>query len=185
MCEHNFLGSGYVSPVLNYPNTDSLPFSSWPNGAHPSGLAQLYGRREVCSLPWTSSSSCTSPPQSLSFSGFSQPFITNSAAVNGQGKGESCKYYVQDANPKAELPDKHTTAFACVHGITPTASSSKCEFPDLDKRLQTVAQSGVNLNSHAIIDGTEQLAHSTVQAHPTSSSQNTNAAFTDGTQLLL
>ncbi|MCJ8732622.1 hypothetical protein PDJAM_G00213530 [Pangasius djambal] len=181
MCEHNFLSSGYVSPMLNYPTADSLPFSNWPNGAHPSGLAQLYGRREVCSLPWTSPSSCTSPPQSLAFSGYSQPFITNSVAVNGHSKGDSCKYYVQDANPKAGLPDKHTTGFTGEHGITATASFSKCDFSDLDKRLQnTVAQTGVNTNSHSIIDGTEQLAHSTAPVQPTSSSQNTSAAFTDG-----
>ncbi|XP_027020564.1 homeobox protein Hox-D12a [Tachysurus fulvidraco] len=181
MCDHNFLSSGYVSPVLNYPNADSLPFSNWPNGAHPSGLAQLYGRREVCSFPWTSPSTCTNPPQSLAFSGYSQPFITNSVAVNGPSKGDSCKYYVQDANPKAELPDKHLTAFTGEHGITTTASFSKCDFADMDKRLQnTVAQVGVNSNSHAIIDGTEQLAHSTVHAHHRSSSQNTSAALTDG-----
>ncbi|MCI4378507.1 hypothetical protein PGIGA_G00216790 [Pangasianodon gigas] len=181
MCEHNFLSSGYVSPMLNYPTADSLPFSNWPNGAHPSGLAQLYGRREVCSLPWTSPSSCTSPPQSLAFSGYSQPFITNSVAVTGHSKGDSCKYYDQDANPKAGLADKHTTAFTGEHGITTTASFSKCDFSDLDKRLQnTVAQTGVNSNSHSIIDDTEQLAHSTAPVQPTSSSQNTSAAFTDG-----
>lgn len=186
MCEHNFLSSGYVSPMLNYTATESLPFSNWPNGAHPSGLAQLYGRREVCSLPWTSPSSCTSSPQSLAFSGYSQPFITNSVAVTSHSKGDACKYYVQDANPKAELPDKHTTAFTGEHGITPTVSFSKCDFPNLDKRLQNmVAQAGVNSNNHAIIDGTEQLTHSTVPVQPTSSSENTSAAFTDGTHLLL
>lgn len=185
MCEHNFLSSGYVSPMLNYPAADTLPFSSWPNGAHPSGLAQLYGRREVCSLPWTSPNSCTSSPQSLAFN-YSQPFITNSVAVTGHSKGDSCKYYVQDANPKAELPDKHTTAFTGEHGITGTGSFSKCDFSDLDKRLQnTMAQTGVNSNSHAIINGTEQLAHSTAPVQPTSSSQNTSAAFTNGMQLLL
>lgn len=186
MCDHNFLSSGYVSPVLNYPNADSLPFANWPNGAHPSGLAQLYGRREVCSFPWTSPSTCTNPPQSLAFSGHSQSFITDSVAVNGHSKQDSCKYYVQDANPKAELPDKHLTAFTGEHGITATASFSKCNFSDMDKRLQnTVAQAGVNSNSHAIIDGTEQLAHSTVHAHHRSSSQNTSSALTDGTKLLL
>ncbi|XP_053536561.1 homeobox protein Hox-D12a isoform X1 [Ictalurus punctatus] len=176
MCEHNFLSSGYVSPMLNYPTADSLTFSNWPNGAHPSGLAQLYSRREVCSLPWTSPSSCTNPPQSLAFSGYSQPFITNSVAVTGHSKGGSCKYHVQDANHKSELPDKHTTAFTGEHGITATASFSKCDFSDLDKRLQnTVAQAGVNSNNHAIIDGTVQLAQSTVPVQPTSSSQNTSA----------
>lgn len=170
--------------MLNYPTAESLPFSNWPNGAHPSGLAQLYSRREVCSLPWTSPSSCTSSPQSLALSGYSQPFITNAVAVTGHSKGNSCKYYVQDANPKAELQDKHTAAFTGEHGITPTVSFSKCDFSDMDKRLQnTVAQDGVNSNNHAIIDGTEQLTQSSVPVLPTSSSQNTSAAFTDGTHL--
>lgn len=186
MCEHNFLSSGYVSPMLNYHTADSLPFSNWSNGAHPSGLAQLYGRREVCSIPWTSPSSCTGPPQSLAFSGFSQPFIANSVAVNGHNKGDACNYYVQDENPKAELPDKHTTALIGEHGITTTANLIKSDFSDLDKRLQnTVTQAGVNSNNHAISDGTEQLTHSNVPVQRTSSSHNTSAAFTDGTHQIL
>ncbi|KAF7709576.1 homeobox protein Hox-D12a [Silurus meridionalis] len=174
MCEHNFLSAGYVSSTLNYPTSDSLHFSNWPNGAHPSGLAPLYGRREVCSLPWTSPSSCPSPSQSFGFSGFSQPFITNSLAASGHRKGDSCKYDVQDANLKAHLPDKHTTAFTGEHGITTTVSFSKCEFSDLDKRLQNTVTQAERVN------GSEQLAHPTAPAQPTPSSQNPSTALTDG-----
>ncbi|XP_036422698.1 homeobox protein Hox-D12a [Colossoma macropomum] len=189
MCEPNLFSSGYVGPLLNFPSPDSLRFSNLRgNGAHHSALPHIYGRREVCSLPWTSPSSCTSPPQSRAFSGYSQPFLTNSVPVTTSTQnhskgplGDSSKYYFEDANHKAEVPDKETTAFAREHGLTAPADSSKYEFSGLDRRLQiTVAQAELNSSDQAIADDTKQSAHTTVPVQGFSSAQNTRAAFSDG-----
>ncbi|KAI4893477.1 hypothetical protein NFI96_012870, partial [Prochilodus magdalenae] len=189
MCEPNFFGSGYVGPLLNFPSPDSLHFSNLRgNGAHHSALPHIYGRREVCSLPWTSPSSCTSSPQSRAFSGYSQPFLSNSVPVtsstpnhNKGPLGDSSKYYFQDENRKTEGPDKETTTFAREHGLSAHASSSKYEFLGAEKRLQiTVAQAEMNSAEQAIADGIKQSAHTIVPVQGSSSAQNTRAAFSDG-----
>ncbi|XP_072541211.1 homeobox protein Hox-D12a [Salminus brasiliensis] len=181
MCESNLFSSGYVSPLLNFPSPDSLHFSNLRgNGAHHSALSHIYGRREVCSLPWTSPSSCTSPSQSRAFSGYSQPFL-NSVPVTTSNHskgplGDSSKCYFQDANHKAEVLDNETTAFARDHGLTAPASSSKYECSGLQIM---VAQAEVNTDQ-AITNATKQSAHTTVSGRASSSAQNTRAAFSDG-----
>ncbi|KAK1789554.1 hypothetical protein P4O66_014908, partial [Electrophorus voltai] len=189
MCEHNLLSSGYVSPLLNFPSPDALHFSNLRgNGAQHSGLPQIYGRREVCSLPWTSRSSCTTPPQTRAFSDNSQRFLTNPVTVTTSTQnhsksplGDFSKCYFQDANHKPEVPDSQMTAFVGEHGITVPAGSTKYEVSGLDRRLQNmVTQAEVNSNSQAITDGIKESVHAIVPVQTSSISQNTRTAFSDG-----
>ncbi|XP_062862485.1 homeobox protein Hox-D12a [Trichomycterus rosablanca] len=178
MCEHSLLRTGYASSLLNYPSAESLHFSNLrPNGAHPSGLTQLYDRREVCSHSRDCPSSGTILPQSLAFSGYSQPFL-NSVAVNGHYNGslESCsKYYVQYANPNEVLSERQTTAFLSEHGIKIT---SKCKFSNYGRQMQnTLAQVEGDSSDRVITSGIEQPVH---PVQPSSILQNTGAVFSDG-----
>lgn len=192
MCEPSLFSTSYVSPVLNFPSTESLHFSNLRgNGAHHSPLPHIYGRREVCSLPWTSPSACTSPPQSHTICGYSQPFITNSVPVttthnhSKASLGHSSKYYFQDANHRA-YPDRETTAFISESGITASTSSSKYDFSGLDRGLQiTVAYADVNSTDQAAGDGIKQSAHTNVPVQVSSSAQSSRAVFSDGMQRFL
>ncbi|XP_007258058.2 homeobox protein Hox-D12a [Astyanax mexicanus] len=183
MCESNLFSSGFVRPLLNFSSPETLPFSNFRgNGAHHSALPHIYGRREVCSLPWTSQSSCTSPSQSRAFSGYSQPFLSSMPVTTSSHNhskcplGDSSKYYFQDANHKVDVLDKGTTAFAGEHGLTDPDSSNTLEFPGLDRGLQIT----VNFTDHTKADGIKQSAHMSVSGQASSSAQNTRAAFTDG-----
>ncbi|KAM9344196.1 homeobox protein Hox-D12a [Pholidichthys leucotaenia] len=113
MCERTPLNPGYVGSLLNFAPPESLYFSNLRgNGAHIPGLHQLpYNRRDVCALPWSSSSSCASgaagPPPSRAFGGYCPPFLSNSASVNANASkahpGESARCF-QDADQKSEEP---------------------------------------------------------------------------------
>ncbi|XP_066497394.1 homeobox protein Hox-D12a [Hoplias malabaricus] len=186
MCEPNLFSPGYVGPLLNFPSSDSLHFSNLrSNGPHHCALPHIYGRRDVCSLPWSSPSACTSSPQSRAFSGYSQPFVTNSVPgttnAHGHSKsplGDSGKYYFQDSNHKAEEADKHTTAFPGDHGLAADASSHKYEFSGLDRRFQTtLPPAEVNSADQAVAADTKQSATAAVPGQDSSSDHNSRAAF--------
>ncbi|KAM4608540.1 homeobox protein Hox-D12a isoform 2-T2 [Polymixia lowei] len=173
MCERNPLNAGYVGSLLNFSPPESLYFSNLRgNGAHIPTLHQIsYNRRDVCTLPWTSSSSCASTPQSRAFGGYPPPFLSNSVSVNtnviSHAKGhldESSRYCFHDTNHKLEESGKQTQAFASEHGATGTRSS-KYEYSSLDGRSQGSAnQLDPNSTSHAIVTGTNQTQNSVQQS---------------------
>ncbi|XP_030643069.1 homeobox protein Hox-D12a [Chanos chanos] len=181
MCERNLLSSGYVGPLLNFPSPDSLYFSNLRgNGAHLSGLPQIsYGRREVCSLPWTSPGACTTSAQSRAFSSYPQPFLTNSVPLNtnsyNHNKGpleESKKYHFQDTNHNAEEPRGQEASYVGDYGTTSSANSNKYEFSNLERRLQSTAvHAELSATTQAVNDYVNKPPHSgvPVQFSPTQS----------------
>nr|AEE90211.1 Homeobox D12b [Anguilla anguilla] len=170
MCEHNILNSGYVGSLLNFPSPDSFYFSNIrSNGGQVAGLPPIsYSRRDVCSFPWTSSSSCTSPPQSRAFSGYSQPFITNSthqctSPNNHKGQREdSSKYYFQDTNLKPEESEMQTSPFAGDCGITYSVASLKHGISNLERLSQNAGHAELNSSTQAITEGIKQSVNSNV-----------------------
>ncbi|XP_059417113.1 homeobox protein Hox-D12a-like [Carassius carassius] len=187
MCEHNLLSSGYVAPLLNFHSPDSLYLQNLRGtGVHISGLPQMsYGRREVCSLPWTSPSSCTTPAQSRAYSGNSQPFFSSSAAVsaslNTHKKGsleESGRYYFQDVSHKSEEPGRPNAAYASDQRITGSASN---DVSNSERRQQSrVAQNELNFSDQPVTDGSKQSVGSNAQFQPSLNSQTIRSAFSDG-----
>ncbi|KAG9349492.1 hypothetical protein JZ751_027937 [Albula glossodonta] len=170
MCEHNLLSSGYVSSLLNFPSSDSFYFPNLRgNGGRLSGVPPIsYSRREVCSLPWTSSSSCTSPQQGRTFSGYSQPFHTNTipqikCPSNHKGlMEESSKYYFQDTNLKPEEPVRQTPFFESELGITSSVNSLKNELSILERNSQNTTQAELNSSAQAIGEGIKNSVNSNV-----------------------
>ncbi|XP_034042492.1 homeobox protein Hox-D12a [Thalassophryne amazonica] len=147
MCER----SSYVGSLLNFATPDSLYFSNLRgNGAHLPALHHLpYNRRDVCTLPWNSSSSCTSPPatppQSRAFGGYCPPFLSNSVSINppsGRVKVhlEELAPCFQGAIRKTEESGRQDEVYAGDHGDR--------GYSLLDSRLQGSA-SQLDLDSAA------------------------------------
>lgn len=126
MCERTPLNPGYVGSLLNLAAPDSLYFSNLRgNGAHIPGLHQIpYNRRDVCTFPWTSSSSCTSgaaaapPGQSRAFGGYCPPFLSNSVSVSTSAKAQG----FQDLNHKREEPGRADESYVAERGYAQLSS---------------------------------------------------------------
>jgi len=147
MCERNSLNPGYVGSLLNFTSPESLYFSNLRgNGAHIPGLHQLpYNRRDVCTLPWTSSSACTSgpavPPQGRAFGGYCPPFLSNPVSLNTNSSSGHAKAHLEESarcfqvtNHKTEESARRDEVYAAEHGAT-----SDRGYSDLDSRSHSSA----------------------------------------------
>ncbi|XP_029968265.1 homeobox protein Hox-D12a [Salarias fasciatus] len=177
MCERNPLNPGYVGSLLNFAPPESLYFSNLRgNGAHIPGLHQLpYNRREVCTLPWTSSSSCASgpaaPPQSRAFGGYCPPFLSNSVSINTNSSGGHVKAHLeetarcfQDTSHKTEEAGRQEEVYAGEHGIR--------GYSDLESRSQGSAQLDPDSAGSLSVNGSKQ-EHNSIHAPPSDTCSRT------------
>ncbi|XP_034550522.1 homeobox protein Hox-D12a [Notolabrus celidotus] len=161
MCERNPLNPSYVGSLLNFAPPESLYFSNLRgNGAHLPGLHQLpYNRREVCTLPWTSPSSCATgspvppqppptPAQSRAFGGYCPPFLSNSLSINSNLNSGHVKAHLEESarcfqgtNHKTEEAGRQGDVYAVEHG-----AASERGFSDLERRTQLDLDSAGSLN---------------------------------------
>lgn len=186
MCERNPLNPGYVGSLLNFAPPESLYFSNLRgNGAHIPGLHQLpYNRREVCTLPWTSSSSCTSgpaaPPQSRAFGGYCPPFLSNSVSINSNSSGEHIKAHLegsarcfQSTSQKTEQSGRPDEVYAGEHG-----PANDRGYSDLDSRSHgSAAQLDPDSAGPLHVNGTKQEQN---PGHPSSSHTCTRTTYAEG-----
>ncbi|XP_006000659.1 homeobox protein Hox-D12a [Latimeria chalumnae] len=168
MCERNLLNSGYVSSLLNFHSPDSFYFPSLRgNGTQLAGLPQIsYPRRDMCSLPWTPSSSCASPPQSRAFSGYSQAYLTSSVPINisssnnnKESLDESNKYYFQDTNSKSDERYREHQSFVTDPGIlnAVNANTAKYDYSNMERQLHGPSVHFVlNSCTSAVSEGVKQ-----------------------------
>ncbi|XP_058473518.1 homeobox protein Hox-D12a [Solea solea] len=187
MCERNPLNPGYVGSLLNFAPPDSLYFSNLRgNGAHIPGLHQIpYNRREVCTLPWTSSNSCTSrptpappAPQSRAFGGYCPPFLSNSVSVNSSSSSGHIRAHVeeparcfQDAETKAEAPGRPDEVYAGEHGSISDGGYSNLHSRSHGSAAQTDPESAGPLH----VNGTKQ-EHNPLQPPPSNTCSRTSYA---------
>ncbi|XP_029980958.1 homeobox protein Hox-D12a [Sphaeramia orbicularis] len=190
MCERNPLNPGYVGSLLNFAPPESLYFPNLRgNGAHIPGLHQIpYNRREVCTLPWTSSSSCTSgpaaapppPPQSSrAFGGYCPPFLSNSVSVNTNSSGGHAKAHLeesarcfQDTNHKREESGRQDEVYAGEHG-----AAGDRGYSDLNRSHGSAAQLGPDSAGPLNVNGTKQEQNLN---HPSSSNTCSRTTFAEG-----
>lgn len=180
MCERNPLNPGYVGSLLNFAPPESLYFSNLRgNGAHIPGLHQIpYNRREVCTLPWTSSSSCTpgpaAPPQNRAFGGYCPPFLSNSVSINTNSSGGHVKAHLeesprcfQDSNHKTEETGRQDEVYASDRG-----------YSDLDSRSHaSAAQVDADSTDPLNVNGTKQEQN---PLHPPPSHTCSRTTFVEG-----
>ncbi|XP_023657536.1 homeobox protein Hox-D12a [Paramormyrops kingsleyae] len=190
MCDRNFLSSGFVGSLLNFSTQDFYFPNLRSNGVQSSELNHIsYGRREVCSTPWTSPNPCSSPPQSRTFSSFSQPFLATSVSLstnpNTHNKGpleEAIKYFsLQDANHKPEESVRHGPSSGSEHGIIHPACAAKYNFCNMEGQSQSsTAQLEQNSSNQANIAGFKEPVNSNVTVQQNLSGPCVRASLTDG-----
>ncbi|XP_054471725.1 homeobox protein Hox-D12a [Anoplopoma fimbria] len=160
MCERNPLNPSYVGSLLNLTSPESLYFSNLRgNGAHIPGLHHLpYNRRDVCTLPWTSSSACTSgpaapPPQSRAFGGYCPPFLSNPVSINTSSSSGHVKAHLEEsarcfqvAHHKAEESGRREELYAGVLGAAGDRGYSDPDSRSRSSAAQLDPDSGDPLN---------------------------------------
>lgn len=153
MCERNSLNPGYVGSLLNFAPPESLYFTNLRgNGAHLPGLHQLqYNRRDVCTLPWTPSSSgpAAAPAQhSRAFEGYCPPFLSSALSAG------SSKTHVDECaarcfrDLKTEEAGVHEELYTTEHGVR--------AYSDLDSGHRTPGQPDPDSASPHDVNGTKQ-----------------------------
>lgn len=164
MCERNSLNPGYVSSLLNFAPPESLYFSNLRgNGSHIPGLHQLpYNRREVCTLPWTSTSnSCTAgppaAPQNRAFGAYCPPFFSSSALLNSGPSGAPVRTHLEDparcfqgTNHKTEEAGGQDEVFAGEHG-----GAGDRGYSDVDRSHSSAAQLDPDSAAPLRVNGTK------------------------------
>ncbi|XP_060910475.1 homeobox protein Hox-D12a [Labrus mixtus] len=184
MCERNPLNPGYVGSLLNFAPPESLYFSNLRgNGAHLPGLHQIpYNRREVCTLPWTSPSSCgagsavpppPTPAQNRAFGGYCPPFLSNSVSINTNSSTGHVKAHLeesarcfQSAIQKTGEAGRLAEVYAGEHGAV-----TERGYSDLNSRTQLDPDSAGSLN------GPKQEQN---HAQPSASHTCTRTTFAEG-----
>lgn len=179
MCERNPLNPGYVGSLLNFAPPESLYFSNLRgNGAHIPGLHQIpYNRREVCTLPWTSSSSCAAgpgaPPQSRAFGGYCPPCLSGSSGGHVKAHLEESARCFQGAGHKAEEPAGRDGVYAGESG-----AAGERGYSDLDSRSRgSAAQLDPDAAGPLHVDGAKQER---APVHPSSSHTCSRTTFAEG-----
>uniref|UniRef100_A0A8C7WNJ5 Homeobox D12a n=1 Tax=Oryzias sinensis TaxID=183150 RepID=A0A8C7WNJ5_9TELE len=156
MCERNSLNPGYVGSLLNFAPPESLYFTNLRgNGTHIPALHQLqYNRRDVCTLPWTPSSSCSGPAvppaQSRAFEGYCPPFLSSALSANPG----SSKTHVDECaarcfrDLKTEEAGVHEELYISEHGVR--------AYSDLDSGHRSAGQPDPDSESPHDVNGTKQ-----------------------------
>nr|QNR56064.1 hoxd12 [Neoceratodus forsteri] len=143
MSDRSLLSPGYAGS-LNFQSPNSINFSNLRgNGAQLAGLPAISYpyRKEVCSFPWTPSSSCASPPQGRAVAGYSQCYFTSSVPItissNTKNLLEECsKHYFQEASIIPEERCKQPHAF--VSDVMPQEMNKtlgKFDYPSMERPL--------------------------------------------------
>ncbi|KPP79567.1 Hox-D12a-like, partial [Scleropages formosus] len=170
----------FVGSLLNFPSPDFCYSNIRSNGAQFPGLPPVsYGRREMCSLPWTPPNPCAPPPQARAYSGHSEPFLTGSVPPNvhpsGQSKApleESSKFFnLQDCTRKLEEHTRLGAPFAGQRGLAgAVCATATYDFSASERESQPPAASAPNSSSssgHASVEGFKQTVSSHVTEQPT------------------
>ncbi|KAL4656663.1 homeobox protein Hox-D12 [Arapaima gigas] len=173
MCERSFLSSSFVGSFLNFPSPDFCCSSIRGNGAQFPGLPPVsYGRREMCSLPWTPPSPCAPPPQSRAYGGHPESFVSGSSVAPSVQPSSHSKTPLEDSSKffnlqgpthKPEEQNRHGPSFASQLGVIGAVCATKYDFSTPERASQPGASS-----TRASVEGFKPPVSSLVTPQPAS-----------------